>query len=476
MNSSSNPFNVTLQDVIIRKFIGTDKMSVMPQVAEFVLYQSIFSSMLKADIVFNDTIGLMNNYPLSGEETIEVTIKQGSEETAGDGQKEFTKTITFVISAINNILVSDDGRTMSYAMELASYDAFTNAKTRVSHAYNENIETMIEEIYKNYIVKGRSLPKPKKLKIFKDTEKVRKLVIPNIKPFDAIAWLCKFAISKEPEKYYTHMFFETLENYTFKTMQKLTFRDLEDAAALVAASKEKYIYVSNIELVKNNPKAMDALRERGFSEDRIISDFKINKRYSALEKIVGGYFENELVEVNMLKNDYKITRKELKYKDYEFNTINPGKGYNTAEYIENVKKEYEEPETSARIRYIINNYDDENQPSFRDKFGRSAMSFLAFQQVDISMAINSNLLVRPGDLIFIELPEFHGFNFNDQDQYLTGFYIVSEIKTVIRQGGKSGMQVRINRDSFIQDLALKHKYLFDNGDPQISPSNPMGPR
>jgi len=221
---------------------------------------------------------------------------------------------------------------------------------------------------------------------------------------------------------------------------------------------------------------MDALRERGYSEDRLIGDFKINKRYSALEKIIGGYFENELVEVNMLKNDYKITRKELKYKDYEFNTINPGKGYNTAEYIENVKNEYEEPETSARIRYIINNYDDENQPSFRDKFGRSAMSFLAFQQVDISMAINTNLLVRPGDLIFVELPEFHGFNLNDADLYLSGFYIVSEIKTIIRQGGKSGMQVRINRDSFTRDLALKHNFQFDSPDPAISSTNPMGPR
>ena len=171
MNSSDNPFNVTLQDIIITKFNGTDRMSVMPQVVEFVLYQSIFSAMLKADIVFSDTIGLMNNYPLSGEETIEVTMKQDGEEQTGTGQKEFTKTVTFIISAINNILVSEDGRTMSYAMELASYDAFTNAKTRVSHAYNDDIENMIEEVYKNYIVKGRASPKPKTLKIFKDTEK-----------------------------------------------------------------------------------------------------------------------------------------------------------------------------------------------------------------------------------------------------------------------------------------------------------------
>jgi len=476
MNNSSNPFNAKLEQVAITKFNGTDKMSIMPQVAEFTLHQSIFSPIMKADMAIIDGIGLMDNYPWSGEEIVEVELVQDGEETAGTGQKQFHRTLTFVISSIREISIDKDGRTMSYIIELASYDAFINAKTRVSHAYNEDIETMIDKVYKDYIVKNRTTPKPKELKIFKDTEKVRKLVVPNIKPFDAIAWFCKYAVSSNPEKYYTHMFYETIDNYTFKALQKITFRDLEDTTALLAAAKEKYIYVGDISLIKNNPKALQQLESRGFSDSRIINDMKINKRYSALEKIVGGYFENELVEINMLKNDYKITRKELKYKDYEFNTINPGKGYNTAEYIENVKDEYKEPETSARIRYIINNYDDENQPSFRDKFGRSAMSFIAFQQVDLSIAINTNLLMRVCDMIFVELPEFHGFNLNDADQYLSGFYIVSEIKTIMKQGGLSASYVRINRDSFTRDLALKHNYVFSSNDPQVSTTNPMGPR
>ena len=478
MNYSNNPFNVKLEDITIQKFAGTDKISIMPQVAEFVLYQSIFSPLLKADITFADTIGLMNNYPLSGEETIEVTINQLGEDAGneGSGQKQFDKTLYFVISGIKEISVSDEGRTMLYVMELASFDAFINAKTRVSKAYYNDIENMITDVYKEFVVKNRVYPKPKELKIFPDTKKVRKLVVPNIKPFDTIAWFCKYAVSDTPEKYYTHMFFETLENYTFKTMQKLTFRDKEDADALTAAGKEKYIYVSNLEKVQSDPVALQALQSRGFADSRIINEFKINKRYSALEKIVGGYFENELVEVNMLKNDYKITRKELMYADQEFNTINPMKGYNTLEYINDVKDEFVKPESSARIRYIINNYDDENQPSFRDKFGRSAMSFLAFQQVDISIAVNTNLLMRPGDLIFVELPEFHGFNLNDNDKYLSGYYIVSEIKTILRQGGKSASYVRINRDSFTQNLALKHNFSFESPSPAVSSSNPQGPR
>ena len=76
MTAKNNPFNVQLRDVAIRKFNGTDYMSIMPQVAEFTLYQSVFENTIKADLVINDFIGLMENYPLSAEEVVEVTVSQ----------------------------------------------------------------------------------------------------------------------------------------------------------------------------------------------------------------------------------------------------------------------------------------------------------------------------------------------------------------------------------------------------------------
>jgi hypothetical protein len=169
-------------------------------------------------------------------------------------------------------MISDDARQMVYVIELASVEAFTNAKTRVSHAYNDNIEEMIKELYKKYLVKEN--PRPKVLKIFPDTKKVRKLVIPMLKPFDAIAWLCKFAISDDPEKYYTHAFYETLENFTFKALQKPTFRDQEDSLAFELARREKYFYISNLEVIKNDKNAYEALLAKGFSETRSINELK----------------------------------------------------------------------------------------------------------------------------------------------------------------------------------------------------------
>jgi hypothetical protein len=157
--------------------------------------------------------------------------------------------------------------------------------------------------------------------------------------------------------------------------------------------------------------------------------------------------------------------------------MHPGSGYNTSEYISNVIKEYDEPESSPRVRYLVNNFDDSNQPSFRDKFGKSARSFLAHQQVDLTISISPNLLHRPGDLIWVELPEFHGFNTNKDDDYLSGLFVTSEIKTVMRSGGRAQTYMRINKDAFSTNLETKHRYAFDSSGPQqTSSANTRGPR
>lgn len=470
MNQSRNPFNVKLVDVIISKFNGTDRMSILPQVGEFTFYQSIFSSLLKADLVVSDLIGLMNNYPLSGEEAVEVVMSQDIEQSDNENASTYLKTLYFVITAIKEIQISDDSRQSVYIIELASQETLPNALTRVSHAYFDNIENMIKDLYEKYI--SAKVPHPKTIKFFPDTEKIRKLVVPNIKPFDAIAWMCKYAISKEPTKYYTHAFYETLENFTFKTLQKPTFRDAEDEAAYMQAEREKFFYVSNLELIKKDSIAYERLLEKGFSESRSINDLKINKRYSAFEKIVGGYYENEFIEVNMLQKDHKITYTEL---DEKFTRVakadvnSQGAFYNTDSYIDYIKKFETDEETSSRIRYIINNYDDANQPSYRDKFGPSSRSFLAFQQVDLSIAIPSNLLMRPGDLIYVELPEFHGFNANEPDKYLSGHFMTSEIKTILGAGGRSQSFLRINKDAWSNKLEDRMTYNVDSGQSKTFP-------
>ena len=475
--SDNNPFLVGVDEISMVKFDGTDQMSIKPQVVEVVVYQSIFSPTLKVTLLLNDYVNLLNNYPMVGEETITLTLKQ-----RGLDDEPITYTAEFVVSAIRDILVNDGGRQLIYSIDLVSKEAFNNAKTRVSKAYYENVENIIRDLLKSYVKSSKDLIIYDQKEIIDNeesvTKKTRKYVVPNITPFAAIKFLTKYAVSNNDKENFTYLFYEVLNgvkkstvvtdyresrskttkpNFIFKPLQKQTYLGAVDEAARKAASDNPYFFVSNIEALRGNQAAMENLSKRGFTESRSITGMKFNKRYATLEKIIGGYFESEFVEVNMHQKDHKNTQFKL---DDLKNTLYSSK-LNTDKYIKDVVEHSTDKETSARMRYIVNNYDDLTQPSLRDKFGRSAADYLAYNSIDISVGIPTNLDVRPGDLMYIHVPEFHGFNQVTDDAYLTGLFTVSEVKNVIRTSGETSTLLRVNKDSLLNGIF--EKTLFNTG-------------
>ena len=93
--------------------------------------------------------------------------------------------------------------------------------------------------------------------------------------------------------------------------------------------------------------------------------------------------------------------------------------------------------------------------------GASAADFIAYQSIDLSVGIPTNLEVRPGDIIYVNLPEFHGFNESTVDRYVTGYFLVSEVKTVMRTSGETSTLLRINKDSLLNSILDKSLYTPD---------------
>lgn len=474
--TDTNPYLVGIDEITMVKFDGNDQMSIKPQVVEVVVYQSVFSPTLRVTLLMNDYVNLLNNYPMVGEETITLTLKQR-------GVDEYnTYTAEFVVSAIRDIIVNDGGRQLVYAIDLVSKEAFNNAKSRVAKAYYDNVENIISDIVKNYLKSDKDLilyDTHGERRDTKETEtkKTRKYVAPNISPFAAIKFLSKYAVSDNVDNYYTYVFYEVLNgvkksavvteyresqkkkvkpNYVFKPLQKQTYLGAVDEAARKAAYENPFFFVSNIEALRGSKAAMENLAKRGFTESRSITGMKFNKRYATLEKIIGGYFESEYIEVNMHQKDHKVTR--FKLEDLK-NTLYPSR-LNTDKYYKDIIDAHEK-ETAGRLRFIVNNYDDEAQPALRDKFGKSASDFIAYNSIDISVGIPTNLDTRPGDLIYIHVPEFHGFNQVTDDAYLTGLFTVSEVKTVIRMSGETSTLLRVNKDSLLNGIF--EKTMFNTG-------------
>lgn len=455
--NNANPFKAAVEEIILSKFDGSDQMSLLEQVVEVIIYQSVFTPLIRATLVVADPISLFNHYPLIGEENVTIVLAQ---ESSIDSGKDRYK-LDFVISGIESINVDMDNRMAAYNIELVSKEAFLNAKIRVSKCYYENVEKSIEDVLKSY------LKSEKKFTVVDPTKITRKLVVPNISPINAIKWFTKYAVSADFNKYYTYSFYESLNGdpsdesklntpgFVFKTFQRNSWRGILDESARESAKLNVYIHASLFEAINTLEKPISEI----YSDTRLIYGVNYNKRFTTLEKIVGGYFENEYIEVNMHQKDHKRTYFKLS----EHRNSLEDNQLDTDLYVNSIVDEDTRNETSAMLRYAINNYDDASQPFIRDKIGSSIASYMAFSQIDVSASVTTDLKLGIGDLFYADLPIYSGFTSDGadedmKDRYISGYYNITEIKNVFRINGETTTLLRLNKDSYLQAIRPKSDY------------------
>jgi hypothetical protein len=437
-----NPLEINLKNITITKFDGTDILNLMPQFVELSVYQSIFEPVMRAELLINDNIGLFVNYPFTGEEILDIEYQQLT--GIGSGKSD-TSSIKFIIKGVRNTTLDDRARAVMFIVDLVSVEFLQNVRKMVSHAYSDLVEDMAEKIYNEYIKDDTNL-KFKKTKKFtkEESKKVRSIIIPNLRPFQAIQWLAKQAVSKNSDTNFLYLFYEDNEGFNFVTIQKLIQDALKDAKKI---ENEKYKYISDHEIqdLENNDEIY-ALR--------LISNIINNKRFSSVEKISAGYYQNELFEVNLLQKSFNSTTTDLRKEEPKHLGAYP---LNTDGYIDYVKNEKNKTEYSNRIRYSINNYEDleesdRTQPQYRLKFGNATKYLYALNQIDYTITVPANMKLKAGQIIYCDLPEMHGFNNVTQDKYVSGFFIITEVKQVMSTGNKVATSLRINKDGYLNKL------------------------
>ena len=243
-----------------------------------------------------------------------------------------------------------------------------------------------------------------------------------------------------------YLFYENFDGFYFTTIQQLIKDGQDNIETLI---KNQFKYVSDTELSKANKNDPN-------QQLRYITNIVNNKRFSSIEKIAGGYYQNELFEISMLQKSYNSTNTELNSSSTGQYTLgrNP---LNTPEYISYVKNKIEGTEYSNRIRYIINNYEDfdsenRSQPDYRLKFGQATKYLYALNQIDLTITVPANMGLNVGDVIYCVLPESHGFNIVENDKYISGTFIISEVKHVLSTGDKAATSLRIYKDGYLNTL------------------------
>lgn len=443
-------FSIEIKSINIHKFgsLATglaapnrdSVIDIMPQVHEVSVYESLFEPLIKCEIAVYDYIGLFTNYPLTGEEVIVV-------EYTNIGDSILRKWV-FAIEQISDIAIEQKNRAAAYIIECSSIEGLANSYGVIQKSLQGTTAQITKQILDDYVFERVKKFYPSYMPpnvIAEDNSTLpMTLVIPAMHPFAAIDMAQTYSYSEVKDKY-TYLFYQNSRGFNLRTIQSLT----DAANARRFAFKNKYKYLSD-EINVGNSKMNN--------EERVVSKLQFNKRHSSRQKLAVGYFNNNLFEINIAQKAYHAYRSNRD----EILTIDKH-DFNTTEFKQWANSIIEGDEDSNRTRYAVTTRPEHDKDfpilRARERWGKDLISKAALAQVDVSVVVPGTNRFSVGDLFYLEIPEFHGFENMKEDDLVSGYYLITEIKQIIRIGGFQSTVMRLNKDSYKSSVDRSSRYV-----------------
>ena len=176
--------NYEVGDTIIKDITLSNKntkaeINPTDQITSIDIYEDFNSPTLYAEISFDDRIGLINDFPIIGEELFEITFQ-----TPGLSYPTTYKFNTFAVSDVQQQM---NGKGYTYTLKCVSKEQLTQGNINISHSYNETINDIVDNIFNTFL-------KTEKIVNIDPCKGNETIVFPRVTPFVAIDIIRKRAV------------------------------------------------------------------------------------------------------------------------------------------------------------------------------------------------------------------------------------------------------------------------------------------
>ena len=213
---NDRPGAFELGDVILisyRSFDGSGspkRLDIRNLVQEFSIYESIDGKFLSGDMTLLDATNAIQELPITGFERVEFFFRTPGTTKGFDFSVKSGHPM-FVYSLTNRQGVNP--RSQIYTLKFISLEAIRDHQTRISQAFSGGIDQMVIDVCKNYLNTKKDI-------LVEETKGNYKIVVPRIKPTQAIENFRKNARSKDYENSGFH-FYENALGFQFKSYEGL---------------------------------------------------------------------------------------------------------------------------------------------------------------------------------------------------------------------------------------------------------------
>jgi len=185
------------------------RINVADQIQELNIYESIDTPYISGNILISDSSGIAEALPLLGQERLLFKLRTPSHNSAID----FNNYHAIIYNVEKRFTSSEREHTI--VMNWTTLEHFKNVRTKISASFKGTISEIVQRIIKSDEYLGSKKPLT-----IEPTKNIRKFVIPNLTPFQAINLIKKEAISAgELSPHY--VFFDSPYGFNFRSFDSL---------------------------------------------------------------------------------------------------------------------------------------------------------------------------------------------------------------------------------------------------------------
>jgi len=414
---------------------------------ELSYFEDIYSSSISGYLYLLDARGYEEILQITGNEVLTIVFGKTKNSTISTDPNKL-RAKAFRVYKTEGRVPLPNMTSEGYSIQFCSEEFLTSEQYKVSKGFKA---TKISEIIKNILTEELLVPQ-ESIQTIEETKGLYDFIIPNIKPFEAINWLSVYAQAMK-NLGSDMLFFDTYQGYNFRSLQSM-FKD--------------DVYGTFKYQLKN----FDDRRQPFADKMGTILQYEFMKTFDALDAIKSGLFANQLVSINPIIRDYKVTNFDYSKYLQSSNSLNKNGilsksknrfgdtqnqtyqavlkvatsnfGYNTNEYIKNKPGSVE---NSIDLETYVPN--------------RTAQISL-INHTRLKISIPGDPFINVGRTIDIAIPNFTPVDNTEQprdrNKFYSGKYLVTAVRHIIQAQGINQSILEISKDSAVAELTDQNIY------------------
>lgn len=417
-----------------------ENLDIFQMIGAFQINQSINNSAMSGTLEVFDNVGVLENLPLRGEETIILRIK------AYDLQTELN--LTCQIYKIDEVEILKSQQGLAYTLHWITKISYEASKRSFIAGYiNKTASTIVKDIFTKYYNDGHqlgeataqqnppiqypentlkynlSLAGTRKLFIEKTTD-IMQLTIPDLSPAQAIQFVARRTFGQQPNAGSSFRWFET----------PLGFYFVSDEWLYEYGRRNRISTFNHGSFISLDP-------DDSVEQITSLSHFGNPTRVDVGSDMMNGAYKTTILEIDILKRQAEYHH--YKYEDF----LKQFKDSTGAEASINNDKHTQKfidatfTEENARQYMIIRDYkDDTSSKAFRAETNfrnlaaqRTFYKHHAFATSAIGMT-EGRLDISAGDVIRINTPSKNIAAEKEDNQQISGRFLVTSVSNEVEDG------------------------------------------